>query len=183
MKKLHLGCGKRYLPGYIHVDIDELDHVDVITTVENLSMFESNSIDEIYASHVLEYFDVVQVNDVLQEWYRVLKTKGKLRLAVPDFHNLVKLYTQTKDIRNVIGPIIGRWKISQNRTIFHKQIFDENSLKNLLNENGFGNTRFWKIEELQENDANYDDHSMAYFPHLDFENGIHLSLNLISEKL
>ena len=52
VKKLHLGCGERYLSGYIHVDINKLDHIDIVTSVDNLDMFEDDSIDEIYSSHV-----------------------------------------------------------------------------------------------------------------------------------
>ena len=28
MKKLHLGCGKVYIPGFIHVDLMDFDHID-----------------------------------------------------------------------------------------------------------------------------------------------------------
>ena len=71
--KLHLGCGKRYLEGFIHVDLADFEHVDYKIPVDDLSVFENESIDEIYASHVLEYFDREQVKSVLYEWRRVLK--------------------------------------------------------------------------------------------------------------
>ena len=54
--KLHLGCGERYLEGYIHIDLGDFDHIDYQIPVDDLSVFETNSIDEIYASHVIEYF-------------------------------------------------------------------------------------------------------------------------------
>ena len=60
--KLHLGCGKRYLEGYIHVDIAEFEHIDYQLPIDDLSTFKDNTIEEIYASHVLEYFDR---NDVI----------------------------------------------------------------------------------------------------------------------
>lgn len=180
--KLHLGCGKRYLRGYTHVDIDEFDHIDINTSIDDLNMFDSNSVDEIYTSHALEYFDVNEILDVLKEWKRVLKPGGDLRIAVPDFENLNKVYLKTGEIGDVIGPIMGRWPISQDRIIYHKQIFDEKKLKSLLTSCGFVSISRWSFEDLLEIDENYDDHARAYFPHMDFSNGIHLSLNLICKK-
>ena len=90
--KLHLGCGERYLPGYIHIDINNFDHIDFISSVNNLSMYEDDTVDEIYASHLLEYFDIHESQDVLAEWKRVLKINGRLRLAVPNFSKLVEVY-------------------------------------------------------------------------------------------
>ncbi len=55
--KLHLGCGQRFIEGYIHIDIDDFQHIDYKTSIDNLSMIENDSCDLIYASHVLEYFD------------------------------------------------------------------------------------------------------------------------------
>ena len=69
--KLHLGCGKRYLEGYIHVDIAEFEHIDYQLPIDDLSTFKDNTAEEIYASHVLEYFDRNDVINVLTEWKRV----------------------------------------------------------------------------------------------------------------
>lgn len=90
--KLHLGCGKRYLPGYIHIDLADYPHIDYKHDIKTLPMFEDCSVDLIYASHVIEYFDRIEVITVLKEWYRVLKEGGILRIAVPDFEALVQVY-------------------------------------------------------------------------------------------
>ena len=82
--KLHLGCGKRYLEGYIHVDIAEFEHIDYQLPIDDLSTFKDNTVEEIYASHVLEYFDRNDVINVLTEWKRVLKKNGKLLLILPN---------------------------------------------------------------------------------------------------
>ncbi len=181
-KKLHLGCGERYLEGYIHVDINTFDHIDYLTKVDDLSMFENDSVNEIYASHVLEYFDIFESIDVLKEWKRVLIPGGELRLAVPDFNKLIKVYSQTQNIGDVIGPIIGRWELNNTEKIYHKQIFDEKSLTELLSKSGFKNINLWDWREFIKDHPGFDDHSQAYFPHMDKENGIHVSLNIVCEK-
>ena len=88
--KLHLGCGKRYIPGYFHIDGFDGPHIDHVCSIDDLSFIEDNSIDLIYACHVIEHFKRARLPQVLKEWNRVLKKGGKLRLAVPDFEAIVK---------------------------------------------------------------------------------------------
>lgn len=55
--KLHIGCGERYLPGWKHLDARKFPHVDYVTDkLDALDMFADNSLEEIYACHVLEHF-------------------------------------------------------------------------------------------------------------------------------
>lgn len=74
--KLHIGCGDKYLPGYKHLDIIDREHIDYITNADDLSMIEDETVDEIYACHVLEHFDRNNINNVLLEWNRVIKKGG-----------------------------------------------------------------------------------------------------------
>jgi len=74
--KLHLGCGKRYIPGFIHIDLDDNPHIDYRSDISNLSMFEDNSVDLIYSSATFQYFDRDEIYQVLKEWNRVLKPGG-----------------------------------------------------------------------------------------------------------
>lgn len=182
LTKLHLGCGERYLPGFIHIDINKFDHIDYFLTSDNLSIFEDDSVDEIYASHLLEYYDRFESPKVLNEWKRVLKKDGTLRLAVPNFSKLIEVYKTTNNILDVIGPIIGRWQLNHSEYIYHKQIFDFESLKSQLVSVGFKDIDYWDWKKFIVDFPQYDDHSQAYFPHMDKENGIHISLNLICKK-
>src|SRR4051794_18403883 len=90
--KLHLGCGQRHIPGFLHVDARPLPHVDIVTQLDRLPMFPDDSAALIYASHVLEHFPRHATLAVLSEWRRVLTPGGVLRLAVPDFEKIVEVY-------------------------------------------------------------------------------------------
>lgn len=65
--KLHLGCGNRYLPGYIHVDAQVYEHVSVVCELKDLPHhFEKETVDEIYACHVLEHIDRHAIENTLK---------------------------------------------------------------------------------------------------------------------
>ena len=74
--KLHLGCGKRDIPGFVNVDLADYPHIHYKSNVDSLPFIPDSSVELIYCSHVLEYFDLVSVKNVLQEWLRVLKPGG-----------------------------------------------------------------------------------------------------------
>lgn len=88
LRKLHLGCGNVFLPGYLNVDITTsfrgLDEPDFTSDVRHMPDLESHSFDEVYASHVLEHIEFSDVVLTLTEWRRLLRPAGILRLAVPD---------------------------------------------------------------------------------------------------
>ena len=176
--KLHLGCGRRYIEGYKHVDLASFSHIDVYTSVDDLSMFNDSSATEIYASHVLEYFDQFDAIKVLAEWRRVLSDGGTLRLSVPNFDNLIKIYEQTGDLKSILGPIFGRMTMND-FTIYHKTVYNRELLNSVLQEAGFENEILdWNTFDVF---PNHDDHSKAFFPHMNFS-GIQVSLNLETKK-
>jgi predicted SAM-dependent methyltransferase len=181
--KLHLGCGKKYLPGYIHVDLDNGSHIDYPNTdMSKLSMFKDNEVDLIYNCGTFEYFDLQDAPKVLQEWYRVLKPGGVLQISVPDFESVVKVYLSNgKDIlgEGILGLIYGRWPIkdinNDDQILYHKMIYDFKSLSNILSKAGFKNIKPYNWEDTLPSD--YDDYSKAYVPYKD-KNGIQMMLNL-----
>ncbi|WP_199177560.1 methyltransferase domain-containing protein [Halobacteriovorax sp. DA5] len=178
MIKLHLGCGSKKLNDYINIDILETDAVDEIHNITDLSKFENNSIDEIYASHVLEHFSRNEVKNVLQEWTRVLKKGGIIRLAVPNFEAIVKVYLENKNLKELMGLLYGG---QDNKYNFHYVTFDFISIKEILTELQFKNINQYNWKDFLPND--FDDFSRAYLPHMDFDNGQLMSLNIIAEKI
>ena len=63
-----------------------------------------------------------------------------------------------------------------NETIYHKTAYDFSSLKKVLEEVDFKDIRHWNWEATEHSE--FDDHSQAYYPHMDKENGTLISLNM-----
>jgi len=175
MVKLNLGCGKRdFGSDWIHIDGAEYPHLDS-QNIESLD-YRNKSVDLIYASHVIEYFDRREVLSVLKEWKRVLRIDGVLRIAVPDFYQMAKLYlVDSYDLEKFLGPLYGKM-VMLKKTIYHKTVYDFNDLKELLEEVGFRNIK--KYDWRETDHSEFDDHSQAYIPHMDKENGTLISLNV-----
>jgi ubiquinone/menaquinone biosynthesis C-methylase UbiE len=180
MIKLHLGCGKRnFGPDWVHIDGGDFSHLHShdITKLP----FENNSVDLIYSSHVLEYFDREEVTNVLKEWYRVLKIGGMLRVAVPDFKMMTTKYLiDGCELDLFLGPLYGKWSMG-NKTIYHKTAYDFLSLKKVLQSNGFRGIQEYDWRNTEH--SHIDDHSQSYLPHMDKENGTLMSLNIECYKI
>ena len=180
--KLHLGCGHRYLEGFIHIDMDDLPHIDYPKTdLSNLSMFDDCSVDLIYTCGSFEYYDREEAVEVLKEWKRVLKPGGVLRISVPDFDAVVQVYNRYHDLDGIgiLGPLYGKWKIQGKKYIYHKTVYDEKSLTFLLTSSGYCDIIKYKAEDFLP--KGYDDYSLAYVPHMD-KSGIQMQLNLECKK-
>lgn len=175
--KLHLGCGKRFLPGFVHIDAVDYPHVDHIATIDNLSFIQTDSVDLIYNCHVLEHFKRRDVERVLSEWHRVLKPGGTLRVSVPDFSKLCEVYQREKKLDLVIGALFGRQDYLYN---IHYNVFDFISLSKSLDQAGFVNVRYYDWRQTEH--AGIDDFSQAYIPHMDKEHGTLISLNVECDK-
>ena len=77
---LNLGCGKKYWPGWINVDLYEA--ADLQSDTKKLP-YEDNVVHVICAIHLVEHLYAWEVPDILKEWKRVLKVDGKLILELP----------------------------------------------------------------------------------------------------
>jgi predicted SAM-dependent methyltransferase len=158
MIRLHLGCGKRNWEGWTNVDLADFPHIHHKQDVRDLSNFEDGCVAMVYASHVLEYYDREEAKSVLQEWKRVLIPGGVIRVAVPDFLKLILVYN-LGGLDDILGPLYGKMEVD-GKHIYHKTVYDFFSLRDVLEEAGFKDIRWydWKVMPG-------DDHSRAHWPH------------------
>jgi len=81
MKKVHLGCGNKDIPEFINIDIREDSHIDYVADIRKLEMFSDEEVDLIYACHTLEHFKRFEIEDILKEWFRVLKKRWSIKIS------------------------------------------------------------------------------------------------------
>ena len=181
MIKINIGCGWRdFGEEWIHIDGGDYPHLN--SSDVYLNDYEDECVDLIYASHLIEYFDREEVVLLLERWRDVLKPNGVMRVAVPDFETCARLYgnygypwDQSFSLESFLGPLYGKMKMG-NKTIYHKTVYDFNSLKTLLSSIGMKEVKRYDWRETEH--SQFDDHSQAYLPHMDKENGTLVSLNV-----
>jgi len=92
--RLNIG-GTSPRAGWQILNIQPGPDVDFVGDCTDLGQFADNSVSEIYASHVYEHLSYVdELPASLREAHRILKAGGILRVSVPDFELLCKIFIQ-----------------------------------------------------------------------------------------
>lgn len=86
-KVLHIGPGKKSLPGAVTIDILALPGVQVVHNLDVFPWpFHDSEFDLIFAHNVFEHLsDQIAV---MQEMWRILKPKGRIVITVPYFRSV-----------------------------------------------------------------------------------------------
>lgn len=144
MKRLHLGCGERYLEGYINIDFPLTEHSVQKKSVADeyhdikLLQYPSGSINEIRLHHVFEHFDRPTACALIASWNSWLPIDGVLHIEVPDFERTAKIALShfTKKaikkvaIRHIFGSHEAAWAI-------HAEGYGEWMVNDILGAFGF----------------------------------------------
>jgi len=92
--RLHLGCGSRYMPGWLNVDGNGALNVDLRWDIRIAFPFDSGSCQLIYSEHVLEHLVREDADKLLAECHRLLEPGGRIRIGVPDAELYLRAYTE-----------------------------------------------------------------------------------------
>jgi predicted SAM-dependent methyltransferase len=173
---VHIGCGDSHDKRYINIDARPGWHIHYVDYIENVDkILLPQYADLIYACHVLEHVSHLKLRRTLKGLYNCLKKEGVLRLSVPDFDTLVRMYLERHSVNDIIAPLMGGQGYPGN---FHHSVFNEEYLKGLLMNAGFKEVRKWDPESTP--DHNFDDWSRRkiYFNNKEWQ----ISLNLEAIK-
>jgi SAM-dependent methyltransferase len=110
---------------------------------------KSNSVDLLYASHILEHLPLFQFRLALDESLRILKPGGYFRIAVPDFSFFLNEYLNSNSsIRSIefcLDTGLGKENFanifSRMRGDSHHIMFDADAMLHELRKAGFSNAR------------------------------------------
>ena len=134
---LHVGCGENYFPEYLNIDINEKSVADIIAHAICLPIKEE-SVTSIKAYHVVEHFDWIDIQFLLNEWYRVLIKGGEVTIEVPDIEKGIKKLKGKKTLEEQMKSIQWIFGIDV-QGMQHKSGATFEVIKNLLYEAGFEN--------------------------------------------
>uniref|UniRef100_A0A6C0LXG7 Methyltransferase type 11 domain-containing protein n=1 Tax=viral metagenome TaxID=1070528 RepID=A0A6C0LXG7_9ZZZZ len=108
--KIHLGCGRTHLEGWLNLDWDKCgNEKTIIADLRKPLNFSNNVVDFIFSEHVIEHFTEIQGYNILKEAYRILKKGGVFRVICPDLELYLKVYqnwndsTQNKNIKQLFN--------------------------------------------------------------------------------
>jgi hypothetical protein len=120
--RLHLGCGERYLEGYVNIDYPADQHsvqvsspADLHADITKLS-YDPGSIAEVRLHHVFEHFDRVTALRLLVDWHGWLREGGLLVIETPDFEAAARRFGRRRFrgrrgtiVRHVFGSQEAGW--------------------------------------------------------------------------
>lgn len=161
IRGLHLGCGSNLLHDWLNADLYPTKGA-IFLDATQLFPFPDNCFDFIFSEHMFEHLSYESGQKMLKECHRVLKKGGTLRLTMPDFEFLMRLYS---DPQNELHQRYASWSLqtfapkefinfaAENSTIpmslvinnfmrfwGHKMIYDWNLIYGTLTRIGFRNT-------------------------------------------
>ena len=93
---LHLGCGPKYLPGFVNIDANPKQKIDLWLDVRCGLPFASASVDSIYSTHMIEHFFPDELERLVAECVRTLKPGAGLRLVVPSLQSAIRAYQENR---------------------------------------------------------------------------------------
>lgn len=120
--KLNLGCGFDKLPGYWNIDKEASCEPDQVVDLEGPWPFETNSIEEIRAAHVLEHLgqETQVFLDLMKEMYRVCASGAPIHIQVPH-HDHWTFHADPTHVRKIVPEGLKLFDQELNREYIEKK--------------------------------------------------------------
>jgi glycosyltransferase involved in cell wall biosynthesis len=133
---VNIGAAENPSPGACNVDLRQLPGIDLVASARMLP-FADGIVDELIAEHLIEHFAKADTDAVLDEWIRVIKPGGKIRIQTADIRHLCAHFHKGKMSLDELNHWIYGGQDSPGN--FHVASFDEERLRELLTKRGIRN--------------------------------------------
>jgi SAM-dependent methyltransferase len=102
--KLNIGCGDVFIEDKSWINVDWASSHRNVANIDIRSPlpFSDNSLEFVYASHLIEHLIDDDLNTLLQEIFRILKPGGICRLVTPDWDEMIVEYLAQRGSGNYL---------------------------------------------------------------------------------
>lgn len=115
--RLNLGCGDRYVNGWINVDLPDMPHyADQRVDLTGQLPWPAHSLSHIYAGHVLEHLELGQAFSLVKRLLPLTQHNGVIMLVGPDIDLAEKMIAAGAGLAEMYGATLdslkygaGRW--------------------------------------------------------------------------
>jgi hypothetical protein len=83
---LNIGGGPKNLAGFVNIDFVDYPNVDraIIADITDLSFVPDGCVSRIHSNHVIEHLSGEQLHRQFSEYFRILKSNGRITLRCPN---------------------------------------------------------------------------------------------------
>lgn len=149
--RLNLGCGDFPLDGDGWINVDASRHVPAdlyLDVVRDSLPFDDDTVEEVYAGHLLEHVARPDVPRFLGEVRRVLRPGGRFGVVVPDTREVLRRYVlgepapvewpqgHHRDLRD-LDEACAMLIFSDEQESPHRWAYDRTTLRRVLERHGF----------------------------------------------
>jgi predicted SAM-dependent methyltransferase len=159
--KLNIGCGSSVLSGWLNTEFEELVAPGVLYLDATRSFpFPDATFNLIFSEHMIEHVPLAGAVNMLRECHRVLKAGGQIRIATPRLEFLLELLTHPTEAHRAYADLHyedfvdepevrtpARIVNDYYRMWGHHFVYDEATLRLLLERAGFANLRVEAVGE------------------------------------
>lgn len=155
-RKLHIGAGTHLLDGWLNADRvawvrPYLCGRGILLDARRSLPFRDGTFDYVFSEHMIEHIGYREGLRMLRECYRVLKPRGRIRIATPDLRQILSLYDsrQTEEQQRYL-----QWAVDKSwsdigicepafvinnffRKWGHQFIYDRRTLEGAMEQAGF----------------------------------------------
>ncbi len=141
--RLDIGCGENLTEGHAGIDFRPLPNLLLRCDIFHHNLpFKDRSVDSIVVRHVFEHVSYLECENVLREWFRILKPSATIDIIVPNILHISMKIVLNELIRRDVSPYV--------RLLYGGQRFDgdthyggftPHSLSEMLSKQGFVNVK------------------------------------------